>query len=138
MDEADAAPVVNEVTSTSSLNYDSWLWDDIPPKKKTKSAEYTLFPVTKDVCSHEWSPYLPEYMSYTERLKTFEKWPRQIIPTGVELARTGFVYFGTGDEVHCFSCGLCLHNWETKDSASVEHRKWSRFCKYMMMTHLSQ
>lgn len=130
MEEPDSAPV-NGFTST--FNYDHWLWEN--DKGVQKSVEYTLFSPDDEI--HDWHPVYPQYMNYTRRLRSFDKWPTQLVPTGVELARAGFFYTGYSDEVKCFSCGVELHNWKDKDTAPSEHRRWSKFCRYMKMTHLS-
>ena len=130
MDECDSVPVNGFATA---FNYDQWLWDDDTVERQ---AEYSLFPPVDTLC--DWHPAVPKYMSYSKRLKSFDKWPEQMLPTGVQLARAGFYYTGCSDEVQCFSCGIVLRKWEERNSASSEHRRWSRFCKYMKMTHLSE
>ena len=32
-----------------------------------------------------------------------------------------------------FFCGVTLHDWETKENAINEHKKWSESCKYVDM-----
>ena len=81
----------------------------------------------------EWVPNSICYAEKSARSKTFEKWPKQMKPSAMELIDAGFFYKGYGDSVQCFFCGICLHDWETKDNAMKEHRRWSRSCKFIDM-----
>ena len=81
----------------------------------------------------EWVPNSICYAEKSSRSKTFDKWPKQMKPSAMELIDAGFFYKGYGDSVECFFCGICLHDWETKDNAMKEHRKWSRSCKFVDM-----
>jgi hypothetical protein len=76
---------------------------------------------------------LPEYSDYESRIQSFRgKWPKYLGgPTPEDLARAGFFYLGEGDKVKCFSCGVSLHEWEQKDSAYLEHARWSPECHYL-------
>ena len=85
----------------------------------------------------EWIPKTVFHAEYSSRIKTFDKWPKQMRPYPEELAHCGFFYKGYGDSVECFFCGICLHDWEIKDNAISEHKKWSPFCKFVnMIRHL--
>lgn len=44
------------------------------------------------------------------------------------MAKTGFFYIGPVDKVECFFCGLQIDEWERRDNAVTEHRKWMPFC----------
>ena len=81
----------------------------------------------------EWIPNSIYHADYSVRMKTFEKWPKQMRPLPEELAECGFFYKGYGDSVECFFCGVCLYRWETEDNPIIEHRKWSPFCKFSNM-----
>ena len=81
----------------------------------------------------EWVPNSICYADYSTRMKTFEKWPKQMKPSADELIFAGFFYKGYGDSVECFFCGVTLHDWETKDNAINKHKKWSKSCKYVDM-----
>ena len=73
------------------------------------------------------------YANFCSRMKTFDKWPKQMRPSAFDLVKSGFFYKGSGDYVECFFCGICLHDWETKDNALIEHNKWSPSCKFLSM-----
>lgn len=73
----------------------------------------------------------PKYFFYEDRLETFQNWPRQIWPDKFSIAQAGFYYTGQGDIVKCFTCGVRLHQWLTKDTALAEHRKWSPHCVFL-------
>ncbi|XP_060566813.1 baculoviral IAP repeat-containing protein 8-like [Ruditapes philippinarum] len=70
---------------------------------------------------------------YENRLKTFDTYPKQILPDKYQLARAGFYYTKEADIVVCFRCGVKLSQWEPHDNPSTEHLKWSPNCKYMKM-----
>ncbi|MET0103904.1 MAG: baculoviral IAP repeat-containing protein [Sedimenticola sp.] len=73
----------------------------------------------------------PKY--YEDRLKTFDSWPKQMMPNKYDLAKCGFTYTGTGDNVKCFHCGIHLKDWERTDNPWNEHYKWSPACNYLKM-----
>jgi hypothetical protein len=51
----------------------------------------------------------PEYVGFADRYASFREWPKFLKgPSKTDLARSGFVYTGTGDKVTCFSCGWTL------------------------------
>ena len=81
----------------------------------------------------EWIPNSICYSDFKIRSKTFDTWPKQLRPTKSELLRSGFYYKGFGDSVEWFFCGVCLHNWESRDNALKEHRRWSPECKFINM-----
>ena len=79
----------------------------------------------------EWVPYSICYADFRARSRSFEKWPKQLRPTKLDLLKSGFFYKGYGDHVECFFCGMCLHDWESRDNANKEHRRWSPDCKFI-------
>ena len=74
-----------------------------------------------------------QYMYYENRLKTFNTWPKQIVPTKFALAKCGFFYEGYTDEVKCFACNVRIKDWERTDEPWQEHQKWSPACEYIKM-----
>jgi hypothetical protein len=83
--------------------------------------------------NEKWQPYNCFMSTYSERMETFKKWPRQIRQTPDQLALSGFYYKNVGDDVCCFSCGVGICNWETHDVVHFEHRRLSPNCKYLSM-----
>ena len=75
----------------------------------------------------------PNYRYYEHRLRTFDTWPKQMIPNKYDLAQQGFVYTGQSDKVTCFQCGVVLKDWERTDDPWIEHSKWSPHCDYLKM-----
>ena len=73
----------------------------------------------------------PNYRYYAHRLRTFETWPKQMVPDKYNLAKHGFVYTGRGDKVSCFQCGVILKDWECTDDPWTEHSTWSPHCDYL-------
>ena len=76
----------------------------------------------------------PNMMFYEDRLKTFERWSKQIQPDRKSLAKAGFYYTGYFDRVKCFACGIDVCGWEPTDSPWDEHEKWSSNCVWLKMT----
>ncbi len=103
--------------------------------KLSKLLHISPYPHRGESAQYEYSfpVRLPEYSDYESRIQTFRgKWPKYLGgPTPEELARAGFFYLGEGDKVKCFSCGVSLHEWEKKDSAYLEHVRWSPDCHYV-------
>lgn len=64
------------------------------------------------------------------RLKTFEKWNVSFIDKN-HLALLGFYYYGPGDIVKCFFCGVEIGSWEEGDDILTDHRRWSPSCKFI-------
>lgn len=48
------------------------------------------------------------YNTHSKRFATFEGWP--FSPSAYRLAKSGFFYTGTADQVECFCCGLRIKN----------------------------
>ncbi|RUS81806.1 hypothetical protein EGW08_010443 [Elysia chlorotica] len=84
---------------------------------------------------------MAEFNSELERLGTFHGWPdvmtvtdvsKSVKPSALTLARAGFSYTGSGDEVICFSCGLRVDNWEKHNDPLVVHATRSPHCQLVM------
>ncbi|KAG7248960.1 hypothetical protein CRUP_006594 [Coryphaenoides rupestris] len=67
-----------------------------------------------------------------ERLRTFLRWPADAPVTSGDLARAGFFYSGTGDQVQCFCCGGILRYWLHGDSPIADHRRCFPTCGLML------
>ena len=70
---------------------------------------------------------------YEARLKTFDVYPKQMLPDKFQLARAGLFYTGKSDICQCFRCNVKLSAWERDDGAIKEHYKWSPDCEYIKM-----
>lgn len=129
MDEADATPQIGmsprDIDMPATISEKPWLWRE---NRYVTGEVSSLFDM--------WNPAKTNYISFKSRLRSFDTWPPQMNPTGLELARAGFYYTGESDSVRCFYCDLPLHKWETKDSALVEHQTHSPGCRYLLMTQL--
>ena len=99
--------------------------------KCSQSPSYSSFnPISQKL---NWLPYNSFMSSYSDRMNSFKKWPKQMSQTPEELSLSGFYYRSEGDYVHCFYCGIGLHDWGKNDSVHFEHRKHAPFCKYLTM-----
>ena len=70
---------------------------------------------------------------YENRLKTFDTYPKQMLPDKIQLARAGLYYSGKSDMCQCFRCHVKLSSWERDDDAIKEHYKWSSQCEYIKL-----
>lgn len=63
------------------------------------------------------------------RLKTFDgiDWPHNFISTET-LAKIGFYYFTSPDQVRCHFCKVVVVNWVPGDSEVGEHLRWAPNC----------
>ena len=58
---------------------------------------------------------------YENRLKTFDTYPKQMLPDKIQLARAGLYYSGKSDMCQCFRCHVKLSSWERDDDAIKEY-----------------
>ena len=56
-----------------------------------------------------------------ERLSTFNTWPPQMTQDPTELAQSGFIYTGKGDETICYVCKTKIMNWEYGEIVNESH-----------------
>ena len=70
---------------------------------------------------------------YENRLRTFDTYPKQMLPDKIQLARAGLYYTGKSDVCQCFRCHVKLSAWERDDNAIKEHYKCSPQCEYIKM-----
>lgn len=66
------------------------------------------------------------------RLQTFylNNWQSHISPK--VLARIGFYYLKSNDNVRCHFCNLDIGMWQGDDNPLIEHLKYSPFCPVLM------
>ncbi|XP_045205980.2 E3 ubiquitin-protein ligase XIAP-like [Mercenaria mercenaria] len=75
---------------------------------------------------------------YENRLKTFETYPKQMLPNKYELASAGLFYSGKSTYANVFRCHVKLSAWERSDCALREHFKWSPNCEYIRIVGAPQ
>lgn len=73
----------------------------------------------------------PDYTLESDRIKSFEAWPKAIKQKPNDLSEAGFFYIGKGDQVKCFSCGGGLKDWEESDVPWDQHALWYPKCHYL-------
>ena len=88
------------------------------------------------------SPKYKQYVSIETRIESFnipewETHPLNRLPDSsplnpASLARAGFFYTGTEDNVMCFWCGLGLNHWEPTDDPVNEHVRYSPRCTWLL------
>ena len=83
----------------------------------------------------QWIPQNVSMKYFSDRMKTFKNWPKQIVQQPKELAQAGFYYIGEGDKVKCFYCGLVLYNWLTCDNPVCEHKQHGFTCKFIHVVY---
>ena len=82
------------------------------------------------VKGHQFKPC--EEMKYEGvRLTTFKDWPRWGAVWPTVLAKAGFFYTKTADQVACFCCGGRLKTWEAGDSPMTEHKRFFPQCRFV-------
>lgn len=75
---------------------------------------------------------------YEDRLKTFDTYPKQMLPDKFQLSSAGLYYTGKSDVCQCFRCHVKLSAWEREDDAIKEHYKWSPNCEYIKIIGVPQ
>ncbi|XP_071084010.1 baculoviral IAP repeat-containing protein 5.2-A-like [Haliotis cracherodii] len=70
---------------------------------------------------------------FSDRLKTFDKWPLQMKQSPTSMAKAGFIYTGQSDKAYCFKCKLHVHRWIPEDDPMTEHFRLSPHCSYIHM-----
>lgn len=79
--------------------------------------------------------------SEAARRLSFYKWHRTdcLYATPKSLAAAGFFHRPTSanlDRVACFTCSVCLVNWEVQDDPVQEHLKHGQNCRFIQKTDL--
>nr|CAB3225545.1 baculoviral IAP repeat-containing protein 7-B-like [Phallusia mammillata] len=79
-------------------------------------------------------PANPHMRNETNRLQTFnQEWgDAQVDATSSELAKAGFFYLGSRDQVKCWYCNGGLRNWEPDQEPWAEHAKWYPSCEFLL------
>jgi hypothetical protein len=91
---------------------------------------------SENLSNHSDEIKYPEYSLLQERLKSFNTWPVGIKQKPNELAEAGFFYSGQSDMTLCFSCGVCIGQWEPNDNVWVEHELHSKAeCNFLKLNH---
>lgn len=75
----------------------------------------------------------PQYAVETDRIKTFEEWPKYMKQTPAIMADAGLFYSGQGDRVICFSCGGKLSEWDDEYVPWEHHALWLPKCDYVRL-----
>ena len=73
----------------------------------------------------------PNYRKYEARLETYNLWPAQHLVTAESLAKAGFFYTGSDDEVRCYFCSGGLRKWRIGDNPWDKHQAWFPRCAYV-------
>ncbi|XP_014425935.1 baculoviral IAP repeat-containing protein 2 [Pelodiscus sinensis] len=120
------SPSLHSITMTPSLEqfgYYSTHFSSFPQEPLTSGA-------AEDPLHLRVNFYNPGMSAEAARLRTFHTWPLTFLsPT--DLAKAGFYYIGPADKVACFTCGGQLSNWEPKDNAMAEHRRYFPNCPFV-------
>lgn len=87
----------------------------------------------KFINSFEWEPQNSSMVKFSKRLNSFKHWSKQIKQRPLELALSGFYSCSYGDFVHCFYCGIVIHQWDIWDDINFEHYRHSPNCKFLSM-----
>ena len=74
----------------------------------------------------------PQMESHLLRLATFQNLPESSSLSPCMASKAGFYYTGEGDTVGCYSCGLCLNNWESGVHPMTAHRVLSPNCQFVV------
>ncbi|AEN04026.1 apoptosis inhibitor 3 [Helicoverpa armigera NPV strain Australia] len=82
--------------------------------------------------SYKNKPMLSSYITYENRLKSFDNWPQTLIILKSKLAEAGWVYTGKDDITICFHCGGKLSNWTLTHEPWREHARWYRNCDFVV------
>ncbi|CAG2255135.1 BIRC7_8 [Mytilus edulis] len=67
--------------------------------------------------------YNTDYSLYSQRLESYEKWPKDHFLKPDELASAGLYYKDSEDKCQCFLCGGILAEWDEGDIPKEEHKK---------------
>lgn len=92
----------------------------------------SLSPRTSDFYASS-NPEYPQFMTESERIKTFLGWPCDMKQQPAQLAEAGFFYIGTNDSVKCFQCGGGLTRWTETDIPWEQHAIWYERCLFLKL-----
>ena len=71
------------------------------------------------------------YTCYSNRLRSFQEYPKNAFMDPRNLAYYGFWYSGTKDLVFCHDCHAKIADWEPSDCAFSEHKRISPNCRFI-------
>ena len=90
LDEADSKPQI-ELSSNDKLNFDASVSNSLSHIwKGGYNRHNSLFPPIYQYPFAEWIPNSIFYADFNSRLKSFDKWPKQMRPTKNDLVKSGF------------------------------------------------
>lgn len=81
---------------------------------------------------------IPSMLHCKERLKTFTNWPFVGSISKEEMAKAGFIYLGFEDWTMCAFCGVRVYKWQQTDVPYKEHKKHTKHCSYLTLTHVEE
>lgn len=67
----------------------------------------------------------------TLRLATYRNYPNNHKPYAIKLAKAGFYFAGTADELVCYCCGRRKSNWLVTDDPIEVHSNMSPNCRFL-------
>ncbi|XP_067928989.1 uncharacterized protein [Watersipora subatra] len=76
-------------------------------------------------------PASSQYVSFSRRRSTFNRWPESSPKSPEALAEAGFYYTGFGDVVRCFFCSGTLKEWNREDEPWRMHARWFPSCLFL-------
>lgn len=75
----------------------------------------------------------PSFLRYEKnRLDTFREFPPTANVRPNDLARSGFIYTGTGDRVQCVFCRGILRDWDVGEKPHIEHKNKFPRCPFIL------
>lgn len=66
------------------------------------------------------------------RLQTFNDWPSDAVVSPSRIAKAGFFYTKNNLTVECFSCRICISDWNYGDQVMARHRQLSPHCAFVL------
>ena len=78
------------------------------------------------------SEFTPKLDTYTERLETFNTYPKYLLPGKTELAAAGLHYTGAGDVTKCSTCQTVISDWRLIHDPLRRHAKQSPHCEFVL------
>ncbi|XP_012229102.1 putative inhibitor of apoptosis isoform X2 [Linepithema humile] len=72
-----------------------------------------------------------KYLTFQQRLQTFENWPLTSIISPQQLASAGFYYLQHKDMVECLYCKGVFMNWKPGDDPESEHKLYFPHCDFL-------
>ncbi|VVC44076.1 BIR repeat [Cinara cedri] len=89
------------------------------------------FPNLLYVIRNSQNPKPPELTTFELRLKTFDSFTQKFL-NKMSMCVAGYKFLRAGDRVHCFNCGLILHEWAITDDPRKEYAFHSPTCPFVL------